>query len=253
VVDAAHHVGGGAVSTLLAAVWLATVLAGFWAHRPAPSRVQLLVPAVARPPSRSMSPVARRVGGAVGAAVVAWLVFAPVAPFAGVGAWAWPVWRARRGRRADRLVVARAVPEVVDLLSVAVGAGLTVPQAVVAVGARVGGPFGDAFGGVAQALATGIRCSDALDDAARALGDEARPLLDVLRSSARYGASLTEPLARLSAEARADRRRRAEEVARRVPVQLLFPLVTCVLPAFALLTVAPMLAGTLGSLRLSFH
>ena len=40
------------------------------------------------------------------------------------------------------------------------------------------------------------------------------------------------------------------KLARRVPVQLLFPLVACVLPAFALLTVVPLLAGTLRTLSL---
>ena len=38
--------------------------------------------------------------------------------------------------------------------------------------------------------------------------------------------------------------------ARRLPVHLLFPLVLCTLPAFGLLTVAPLLAGGLRSLRL---
>jgi hypothetical protein len=33
-------------------------------------------------------------------------------------------------------------------------------------------------------------------------------------------------------------------------VKLLFPLVACILPAFAALTVLPLLAGTLESLRL---
>ena len=46
---------------------------------------------------------------------------------------------------------------------------------------------------------------------------------------------------------------RAEEAARRVPVKLLFPLVLCVLPAFALLTVAPLLAGAHWSLGLVYE
>jgi pilus assembly protein TadC len=56
------------------------------------------------------------------------------------------------------------------------------------------------------------------------------------------------PLERVAEQARDVRRRHAEESARRVPVQLLFPLVACVLPAFVLLTVVPLLAGTLRSL-----
>ena len=75
------------------------------------------------------------------------------------------------------------------------------------------------------------------------------PLVAALLASERYGAPLLDGLARLAAELRSDRRRRAEEAARRVPVKLLFPLVFCTLPAFALLTVAPLLAGALGSLR----
>src|SRR3712207_6889914 len=54
--------------------------------------------------------------------------------------------------------------------------------------------------------------------------------------------TLFRSLDRLAFEVRADRRRRAEEAARRVPVKLLFPLVLCTLPAFALLTMAPLLA-----------
>ena len=69
-------------------------------------------------------------------------------------------------------------------------------------------------------------------------------------ASERYGAPLGAGLERLADEVRRDRRRRAEEAARRIPVKLLFPLVGCVLPAFALLTVAPLVAGALGSLRL---
>ena len=43
-------------------------------------------------------------------------------------------------------------------------------------------------------------------------------------------------------------RRAAEIRARKLPVLLLFPLVLCTLPAFGLLTVAPLVAGTFDSL-----
>ena len=76
-----------------------------------------------------------------------------------------------------------------------------------------------------------------------------RPLVAALASSDRYGAPLGAGLVRLADDVRLRRRRRAEEAARRVPVQMLFPLVGCSLPAFALLIVAPLIASGLGSLR----
>jgi tight adherence protein C len=95
-----------------------------------------------------------------------------------------------------------------------------------------------------------VALADALEDAVTEVGETLRPLVVALTSSLRYGTPLVPALERVALEARADRRRRAEEAARRVPVKLLFPLVACILPAFAALTVLPLLAGTLESLRL---
>ena len=81
-------------------------------------------------------------------------------------------------------------------------------------------------------------------------GEAVRPLVAALVASERYGAPLSAGLERLAGEVRRDRRRKAEEVARRIPVKLLFPLVGCTLPAFGLLTVAPLIAGALQALRL---
>jgi tight adherence protein C len=184
------------------------------------------------------------------AGAVTFVVFPLLAPVAVVAAWGGPVRRGRRRARERVDAVRRSLPEVVDLLTLAVGAGLTVPLAVAAVARRHDGPVGDQLGRVTEEVARGRRCADALDDAAVRLGPDARPVVSALISSERYGAPLAEALARLATDVRADRRRRAEEAARRVPVKLLFPLVLCVLPAFALLTVAPLLAGALGSLRL---
>ena len=76
-----------------------------------------------------------------------------------------------------------------------------------------------------------------------------RPLVRVLIDGDRYGTELEPALEQLAADSRLLRRRRAEEQARRLPLRLLLPLVACILPAFILLTLAPVLAETLTTLR----
>jgi tight adherence protein C len=146
--------------------------------------------------------------------------------------------------------VAADLPDVVDLLVLAVGAGLTVPLALAAVARRAPGPLGAELGRALEEAGMGCRLADALEAVPARAGEATRPLVATLTASERYGAPLGASLERLAAEVRADRRRRAEEAARKVPVKLLFPLVTCTLPAFGLLTVAPLVASAVRSLRL---
>lgn len=234
---------------LLGVAWGGLVLVVAWRRRPGPPRVRELPPASCR---RPLPAPARRLVPALLAAVLALPVVPVLAPVAALLAWALPVVRARRRAAAGAgVAVRRELPEVTDLLRLAVGAGMNVPLAVAAVGNRGVGPVSSELRRVAVEVAAGVRCADALDAAAGRLDPGARPLLAALAASERYGAPLAEPLERLAADARADRRRRAEEAARRVPVRLLFPLVLCILPAFALLTLAPLIAGGLSSLRLS--
>ena len=145
--------------------------------------------------------------------------------------------RRRRERRREALI-RRELPVVVDLVGVAVSAGCT-PFHAIEQATRYGPAHTAAsLGGVMQACARGR----SLDDALRGLGSTVatlRPLTDALRTSARLGTPAAPALSRLAAEVRADVRRRAEARARTVPVRLCFPLVICVLPAFALLTVVP--------------
>ena len=69
-----------------------------------------------------------------------------------------------------------------------------------------------------------------------------------LVGSIRYGAPIGPALDLVAADLRLRARRRAEVRARRVPVRMLFPLVTCILPAFVLLSVVPMVAASLRDL-----
>jgi Flp pilus assembly protein TadB len=146
-----------------------------------------------------------------------------------------------RLRRHERLRAARLqgeLPVVVDLVGVAVAAGCT-PFHAVEHATRYGPAHtAAALRSVTQACARGR----SFDEAMRDLGISVamlRPLTDALRTSARLGTPAAPALARLAVEVRGDVRRRAEARARTVPVRLCFPLVLCVLPAFAFLTVVP--------------
>jgi tight adherence protein C len=144
--------------------------------------------------------------------------------------------------------IAAGLPDAVDLLLLCAGAGLSLPLAHPLVAARVLPPVGEALTGAADAASAGAVRADALLAALVPLGDRAAALGHVLVDHLRYGVPLVPALERLGLELRLDRRRRAEEEARRVPVRLLAPLLCCVLPAFGLLTVVPLLVATFRSL-----
>lgn len=167
-----------------------------------------------------------------------------------LGAWILPRLIARRDDRRRLRRFEADLPETVDLLTLAVGAGCNVTLAVAAAGRRGSGPLAAELRRVAAEAAGGRRLADALDELPARAGESVRPLAAALAGCERYGAPLGASLDRIADHVRRQRRRRAEEAARKVPVMLLFPLVVCILPAFALLTVAPLIAGALHELRL---
>lgn len=233
-----------AVVPVLAA---AAVLAACWPRRPGPSARR---PVVGTRPD----PVRRRIGrrervAVLAAAGIGLALLSPVlaAVVIAGGSIRWVTVRRGAARRLDRDLV-EELPEVVDLLSLAASAGLTIPLAVAVVGDRGTGRVAAALGSAARAADRGDSLADALDRVGADLGDHVRPLVRVLAGSLRDGTPVAPALDRLAHEVRLERRRAAEERARQLPVRLLFPLVACVLPAFALLTVVPLLAGALSDL-----
>ena len=143
-----------------------------------------------------------------------------------------------RGRWEDGIALAA------DLLAVAVNSGLT-PYLALEVASRfTPGPVADPLRAVLGSVAAGERLADALRaEAIRT--PPAAPLLALLAASEQSGAPAAASLTRLSASTRAQARRRALARARTVPVRLLFPLVFLVLPAFLVLTVAPVVLASL--------
>lgn len=160
-----------------------------------------------------------------------------------------PISRARRKTAERHDGVLQELPEVIDLLTVAVAGGLTVPLAVAAVARRVPGQLAEAFHESGEQAGLGRRLADELERVPDALGDVTRPLIRALVAAERYGTPIVDSLGRVGTDVRIERRRRAEIAARRLPIKLLFPLVACVLPAFVLLTVVPVLAGSFEAIR----
>ena len=263
---------------LVVLAWALAVVAAAWRRRPMPVRLRALVGAAAgmggrgRPgpgsqrrvverlgagvlgrvrPGRAVGEeAARRVGWGVVAGVAFLAVVPPAAVPAALMAWAIPAVRARSMTRRRLAALAADLPDIVDLLVLGVGAGLTVRLAITRVAARAPGPLAAELARTMADVALGRRMADALDELPARAGEAVRPLVGALVASERYGAPLVAGLERLADEVRRDRRRRAEEAARKVPVKLLFPLVLCTLPAFGLLTVAPLVASAVRSLHL---
>lgn len=256
-IAAALVAGGGAAAAVLAA---GVAVAG-WPPGPAPQPLAAPPPHRHHPADRLTVALLGAVGCRVpdadarrrirrwGALVVLALVAAPAAagPVALAG-WVSARRRRHRAARARERAVGQALPDAVDLLALCTRAGLALPIAHGLVAARLAGPVGSALTTAAREAAAGRGRADALVDALVPLGDRAATLAHVLAEHLRYGVPLAPALDRLGVELRAARRRRAEEDARRVPVRLLGPLVACVLPAFGLLTVVPLLAASLRAL-----
>ena len=161
--------------------------------------------------------------------------------------------RAKRRTGAERVARERAIecalPDVVDLLRVGAHSGLTPHQLLPAVIDVLPPVIAPTFVEVQRRVDLGVRLGDALE-ALGTLGDGVHPLMAAIRSAAFDGTPLLPALERVAAETRLLRRRQAEHDARRLPVQLLLPLVLCVLPAFVLLAVVPLIVASLGAISI---
>jgi tight adherence protein C len=156
----------------------------------------------------------------------------------------------QRARRRDRVRhIERNLPEVIDLLGLVVGAGRPSVSALADIAPRVVEPFRSELAAVAKRARAGEPFTESVVRLRETLGAGVSPVVHAITAAEIDGAPLQPALQRAADEAHRRRRVRAEEAARRVPVLMLFPLVFCILPAFCLLTVIPVLVGTVAGLR----
>jgi tight adherence protein C len=156
---------------------------------------------------------------------------------------------ARRARRRQS-AIEWAVPDLVELLVATTEAGLAPSVALERSSALVGGPLGGELRRVLGEVELGVPWRLAMERLVeRTEVPSLRRLAAALARSNRLGTPIRSALRSVAGDLRSDRRARAEELARRAPVKMLFPLVFLILPAFLLLTVGPVVLATVHSLR----
>jgi Flp pilus assembly protein TadB len=149
-------------------------------------------------------------------------------------------------QRRRREAVARSLPQVVDLLGVALSAGAAPPTALASVARAVDGPVAEELAAIRHGLTLGRDPVQVWQDAARRPGLAA--LGRAMSRAVESGASVSDALHRLAEDLRSSAQAEAEARARTVGVRAAVPLGLCLLPAFVLLGIVPLVAATVGSL-----
>jgi len=151
-------------------------------------------------------------------------------------------------RRRARLEV--ALPHVVDLMATCLSAGGSPAGALAQIAATVEPPMRDELSSYAGRLRLGADPASVWRAMAR--HPQLGPLGRALQRSSETGASVADALARLGAELRAASRGSLEARARTIEVKASLPLGLCLLPAFVLIGIVPMIAGSFSLTFLGF-
>lgn len=136
--------------------------------------------------------------------------------------------------------IRRELPDALDLLTISVEAGLAFDAGLSQVARNTTGPLAEEFFRVLQEMQIGLGRSEAL----RALSDrtdlpELRGFVTSMVQADAFGIPIAGVLRVQASEMRIKRSQRAEELAQKVPVKILFPLIFCILPSLFVVILGP--------------
>lgn len=159
-----------------------------------------------------------------------WLV--PIVAMLGFGGGYSPFFIMNRAIESRKAAIQKALPEFLDMVASTVQAGLALNAALAYAVDAAPGPLGDE---IREALSE-IRLGRARADALKAVGERANQpeltnALRIMTQAERLGANIAKLLTDLAEDARHRRLMMVEEMAAKLPVKMVFPMVFFMIPA----------------------
>jgi len=149
------------------------------------------------------------------------------------------LWLANRVQKRQQEVV-RDLPDMLDMLTISVEAGLGFDAALAKLVRNSEGALAEEFGRVLQQVQTGSSRKEALRDLAERMQvSELAAFTAAIVQADMFGISIAHTLHTQAGELRLRRRQHAEELAQKAPVKMVIPLVTCILPATMIVVLGP--------------
>ncbi len=148
-------------------------------------------------------------------------------------------WLGKRVKARQQKII-RMIPDSLDLLTISVRAGLGFDAALAKVVEKVDGPLSDEFRRALAEVRVGKTRRDALRDIIPRT--EVAPLTNFIGAiiqAEQLGVSISKVLQVQAEQLRIERRQRAEEMAAKAPIKMLFPLVGCIFPSLFIVILGP--------------
>ena len=127
-----------------------------------------------------------------------------------------------------------------DQIVISIEAGVGFEQALTSVAEKGEGPLSDEVVRLLQDIALGMSRREAYTALAdRTSVDEVKGFAKAVVQAEQYGISISSVVRTQAKEMRLSRRMRAEERAQKVPVKILLPLMSCILPVLFVIVLGP--------------
>lgn len=134
----------------------------------------------------------------------------------------------------------RALPDAIDLLTISVESGLGFDAAVAQVARNTEGPLAEEFARMLQEMQIGRGRTEALRSLAERTNlPDLRSFVSAMVQADSFGIPIAQVLRVQSSEIRVKKRQWAEEMAQKVPVKILIPLIFCILPCLFIAVLGP--------------